>query len=113
MRKLESRMRAQTRKACDGRLHLFYRDIQRLRYFRIAELQEVLVLLFENLDSETREVRDGISLNQEAFALVAGANACRFEGLQNVDRLAHRKTRVFEREFPAEDAFYFVDVLVV
>ena len=113
MRKLETRVRAQAREARNRSLDFFDRDIQRLRYFRIAELQEVVVLLFENLDGETREVRDGVSLDQEAFALVAGADARRLEGLQDVNRLAHRKARVFEGKFPAEDTFNFVDVLVV
>ena len=113
MRKLEARVRAQTREACDSRLDFVGGNVQCLCNFCIAELQEVLVFFFENADSKARKIRNGVCLNQEAFALVASTNAARLEGLQNVNRFAHREACVFELEFPAEHAFNLVDVLVV
>ena len=106
-------MRAQTREACDSRLDFVGGNVQRLCNFCIAELQKILVFFFENADGKARKIRNCVCLDQEAFTLVAGTNAARLEGLQNVNRFAHREACVFELEFPTEHAFNLVNVLVV
>ena len=67
------------------------RHAQILGNLCIAQRVQVVEMRLENADGEFGEIRDGISLNKEAFPQIAGANAARLERLQDVESLADRE----------------------